>query len=365
MELRKIKYPHISDNDWNNWRWQIKHSLRSLDQLEEIFPLSLDEKEMIKSRKHRLPIAITPYYAALLHQSSPALRKTVIPVKAETVFSEGECNDPLAEEKLSPVPSIIHRYPDRVVFITTLRCSVYCRYCTRGRAVGQRKSPKLAEWQQGIDYIKANPCIRDILLSGGDPFTLDDHEIAWLLEKLKQIPHVEIVRFGTKTPVTLPQRFTPALLALLKKYPPLIFSLHVTSEEELTPEAIQVCDKLADSGILLGSQTVLLKEVNDSSKQIRSLMLKLLRSRVRPYYLLHCDAVEGTAHFRTTIRKGLEIIEEMRGNISGYAIPKFIVDPVGGGGKIDLSPENILRWEADGILLKNWKGERVFVTENQ
>ena len=357
-------FPGTSPSDWNSWQWQLKNAFRSQEQIEKIISLSTGERDYFQQKKKSFPVRITPYYASLLCENTSPLRRTVLPDLRETLFLPSEVADPLTEEKLSPVPAIIHRYPDRVVFVTTFQCATYCRYCTRKRVVGRKKySNDRQEWQKGVDYIRANSGITDVLISGGDPLILDDESLAWLLSRIREIPHVKLIRIGTKTPVNLPQRFQQSLIDILKKYAPLIISLHVTHVSELTPEMSAVCEQLVENGILIGSQTVLLKGINDSVEQIRELMLRLLWLRVRPYYLLHCDAVQGSGQFRTSIQKGLDLIEGLRGEVSGYAIPQFVVDPIGGGGKIVLHPENIVRHEADGVWLKNWQGQQVFVAE--
>jgi len=308
----------------------------------------------------QLPLAITPYYASLLDRNNPLqpLRRSVIPVTAEYLHSAGEAADPLGEDHDSPVPGLVHRYPDRVLFLVTDFCSTYCRYCTRSRMVGHGNgfSANMARWEQALAYIAGTPAVRDVLLSGGDPLTLPDESLQWLLSRLRRIKHVEFVRIGTKAPVVLPQRITPTLTRMLKKYHPLWMSIHVTHPEELTPEVSQACERLADAGIPLGSQTVLLSGINDRVETMKALVHGLLKVRVKPYYLYQCDPILGSAHFRTPVEKGLEIIRGLRGHTTGYAVPTYVIDAPGGGGKIPLLPEYVMGRDGEDLLLKNYDG---------
>jgi len=273
------------------------------------------------------------------------------------LVSQGEEHDPLGEDNHSPVPGLVHRYPDRVLFLVTDYCSSYCRYCTRSRIVGRRKSHSPARWQKAIAYIANNPAIRDVLLSGGDPLTMADEQLDWLLGRLQQIPHVEMIRIGTKAPMVLPQRITPELVAMLKKHHPLWVSIHCTHPDELTPEATKACAMLADAGIPLGSQTVLLSGINDSVDTMRRLMHGLVKIRVKPYYLYQCDPIIGSAHFRTPVSKGLEMYQALRGHTSGYAVPNYVIDAPGGGGKIPLIPETVVGREGNDLLIRNYEGK--------
>ena len=307
-----------------------------------------------------LPVSITPYYASLLDPDDPSdpLRRCVVPVVDECLHTEGEEEDPLCEDVDSPVPGIIHRYPDRALFLVTDACSTYCRYCTRSRII-ERSNQHLVnfeKWEKAIEYIAGNKNIRDVLLSGGDPLTLSDEKLDWLLMRLHKIPHIELLRIGTKVPVVLPQRITPALTAMLKKYHPLWMSIHITHPDELTPEMSAACIRLADAGIPLGSQTVLLSDINDDVVTMTRLVHGQLQIRVRPYYLYQCDPIPGSSHFRTPISKGLEIIQGMRGYTTGYAVPTYVVDAPGGGGKIPLLPEYAIGWENGALLLRNYEG---------
>jgi lysine 2,3-aminomutase len=358
--FRKRFFPEVSAADWNDWRWQLRNRIKDLGALDRIIELSPDERRAILRCHTRPPVAITPYYASLLDEENPfqPLRRTVVPISGEYVRTPGEADDPLGEEGDSPVPGLVHRYPDRVLFLVTTFCSTYCRYCTRSRIVGIGGKHRLGHdhWEQAIAYIEATPVVRDVLLSGGDPLTLSDEKLEWLLSRLHGIPHVELLRIGTKVPVVLPQRITPSLIRMLRRYHPVWMSIHFTHPEELTPEVAQACERLADAGIPLGSQTVLLAGVNDDVETIRRLVHGLLKMRVRPYYLYQCDPISGSCHFRTPVEKGLEIIRGLRGHTSGYAVPTYVIDAPGGGGKIPLSPQYACGRDGDDLLLTNYEG---------
>jgi lysine 2,3-aminomutase len=359
-KFRRQFYPDINQATWNDWRWQLQNRIRSQSDLERIFALSDDERNAIIAHDGNLPTAITPYYAALMHRTDATepLRRTHIPATAEAIVSPGEYDDPLGEDKDMAVPGLVHRYPDRVLFLVTNVCASYCRYCNRSRLVGaieQSISPK--QWDGALDYIRQHPEVRDVLVSGGDPLLLGDDKLAYLLGELRSIPHVEFIRLGSKIPVVLPQRITPALCRILKKFHPLWMSVHLTHPDELTPEVSVALNRLADAGIPLGSQTVLLRGVNDSVPVMKSLMHGLLRCRVKPYYLLQLDPIKGSAHFRTPVAKGLEIIDGLRGHTTGYAVPALIVDAPGGGGKVQLAPEYIIGRDGDDLLIRNYAGE--------
>jgi lysine 2,3-aminomutase len=356
--FRRRFYPQAGLRDWNDWRWQNRTRVRALADLERMFRLTDDERQAIELHKGALPVGITPYYASLVDPENPeqGLRRTVLPVMGEYLRSRGEADDPLGEDAHSPVPGLVHRYPDRVLLLVTNFCSVYCRYCTRARMVGSvgERSIRKHDLEKAIDYIAANPVIRDVLLSGGDPLSLDDERLEWILARLRAIPHVEFIRIGSKQPVVQPQRITPALTRILKRYHPLWMSLHFTHPDELTPEVAEACARLADAGIPLGSQTVLLKGVNDDVPTMKSLVQGLLRIRVRPYYLYQCDPISGSAHFRTSVEKGIEIIRGLRGHTTGYAVPTYVIDAPGGGGKIPVSPDYVVGRDGDDLLLTNY-----------
>ncbi len=358
--FRRRFYPEATLRDWNDWRWQNRHRVRTLADLERMLDLTPDERDAILRHSGSLPVGITPYYASLLDAADPlqGLRRTVVPVGDEYLRGPGEADDPLGEDDTSPVPGLVHRYPDRVLLLVTNFCSVYCRYCTRARMVGAvgERSIRKHDLDAAIDYIERTPAIRDVLLSGGDPLSLDDERLEWILGRLRRIPHVEFIRIGSKQPVVQPQRVTPALVRILKRYHPLWMSLHFTHPDEITPEVAESCGRLADAGIPLGSQTVLLKGVNDDVATMRRLVHGLLRIRVRPYYLYQCDPITGSAHFRTPVAKGVEIIRGLRGHTTGYAVPTFVIDAPDGGGKIPLSPDYVAGRNGDDLLLTNYAG---------
>ncbi|HEQ72357.1 MAG TPA: KamA family radical SAM protein [Spirochaetia bacterium] len=362
--FRDAFYPEATDAEWHNWRWQLRHRIRTLPELARLTTLSADELVAFSFDGRALPLSITPYYASLLGQEAnpdQALRKAMIPLFYEHLRAPEEEDDPLGEDHDTAVPGLVHRYPDRVLFLVTDFCSVNCRYCTRSRMlVPNEKYPfNMRQWEQAVAYIRAHAEVRDVLLSGGDPLTLADEKIEWLLRELRSIPHVEFIRIGTKVPMVLPMRVTKSLCNMLRKYHPLWISIHATHPDELTPEARDACCRLADAGIPLGSQTVLLSGINDRVETMRALMHALLTVRVRPYYLYQCDPISGSAHFRTSVAKGLEIIKGLRGFTTGYAVPHFVIDAPKGGGKIPLLPEYVEGWDEQGnLILRNYEGQR-------
>ncbi len=365
-EFMKKYFPQVADSEWNSWQWQIRNSFTSFQQLSTF--LSLSENEVRPSiENQQLPVRITPYYASLLDADNPLqpLRKTMIPDEGEMYIAPEEKADPLSEESDSPVPHIVHRYPDRVLFLATGFCSAYCRYCTRTHMVSKKDKCHVnkTEWDVALDYIRSHSEVRDVLISGGDPLTLSDSRLEYLLSQIRAIPHVEIIRIGTKVPVVLPQRVTPGLVNMLKKYHPLLMSIHFTHPDELTDETAYACKKLANAGIPLGSQTVLLKGINDSVEVFTKLVHELLKVRVRPYYLYQCDPIPGSSHFRTTVEKGIEIIKGLRGFTSGYAIPHFVIDAPGGGGKIPILPNYVLGKNDEGYVLTNFEGKTFYYPE--
>ena len=358
--FRRRFYPNATVRDWNDWRWQNRNRIRNAVGLERMLRLSVDERAAILRHEGPLPLGITPYYASLLdeYDETHALRRTVVPTGSEYIRTPGEADDPLGEDTHSPVPGLVHRYPDRVLFLVTQLCSTYCRYCTRSRLVGAtgEQSVRKADLERGLAYIEATPTVRDVLLSGGDPLSLSDDRLDWILARLRAIPHVEFIRIGSKQPVAMPQRITPSLVRVLRRYHPLWMSLHFTHPDELTPETAEACGRLSDAGIPLGSQTVLLKGVNDDVETMRRLVQGLLRIRVRPYYLYQCDPISGSGHFRTTVQTGLDIIRGLRGHTTGYAVPTFVIDAPGGGGKIPLLPDYVAGRDGDDLLLVNYEG---------
>ncbi|HEX2139932.1 MAG TPA: KamA family radical SAM protein [Woeseiaceae bacterium] len=353
-------YPSATLDDWNDWRWQNRNRVRTLAELERMIVLSEDEAAAIRRHTGALPVGITPYYASLIARDDPAqgLRRTVVPVLGEYEVSRGENEDPLGEDTHSPVPGLVHRYPDRVLLLVTNFCSVYCRYCTRARMVGSvgERSVKKTDIEAALAYIEQTPAVRDVLISGGDPLSLDDDRLEYLLKRLRKIPHVEFLRIGSKQPVVQPMRITPQLTRILKRYHPLWMSLHFTHPDELTPEVADACGRLADAGVPLGSQTVLLRGVNDELETLRALMHGLLRIRVKPYYLYQCDPISGSAHFRTPVEKGVELIRGLRGHTTGYAVPTFVVDAPAGGGKIPIAPDYVQGYDGGDLLLNSYDG---------
>jgi lysine 2,3-aminomutase len=353
-------FPGISLKDWNSWYWQLKNSVRSLKDLQRFFTLSDDELQVHEGQAS-LPIRVTPYYLSLMdpENASDPIRRSMIPVTSELMVMDCEQSDPLGEENQSPVPQLVHRYPDRALFLVTGFCAAYCRYCTRTHMVAEKAKTHITRnyWNEAIEYIKNTPRIRDVIISGGDPLTLSDAAIDFLLNSLFNIPHVEIVRIGTKIPVVLPQRITPALVRILKKYQPVFMNIHFTHPDELTIETRMACSRLANAGIPLGSQTVLLKDINDNPETMKLLMHELLKARVRPYYIYQCDPIPGSSHFRTPVDKGLEIIQSLRGFTSGLAVPHYVIDSPGGGGKIPMLP-NYYQGKRDGnVVLHNFEGK--------
>jgi lysine 2,3-aminomutase len=357
--FRRRFFPAATLAEWNDWRWQSRHRITKLAQLEQMLTLSSDERAALVQGESMLPVGITPYYLSLIspHDPQEPLRRTVIPVTGELVRLPGEADDPLGEDAHMPVPGLVHRYPDRVLFLVLDFCSTYCRYCTRSRVVGHGEiNPDERRLEVALDYIRRTPSIRDVLLSGGDPLAMADHRLDWVLTRLREIPHVEFVRIGTKMPAVLPQRITPELVRMLKRHHPLWMSIHYMHPDECTPEAYRAAARLADAGIPLGSQTVLAKGVNDSVETMKQLVHHLLRMRVKPYYLYQCDPISGSSHFRTTVQKGLEIIAGLRGHTTGYAVPTYVVDAPGGGGKIPLQPDYLLGRDGEDLVLRNYEG---------
>ena len=361
--FKDIYYPEVSLKDWNSWQWQLSNSIKTWQQLGRF--LKLSESEFLSVEKNqKLPLRITPYYISLINPDNPdhAIRRTMVPVYDELLMTPEEKADPLDELNQSPIPQLVHRYPDRVLFLATGVCAAYCRYCTRSHMVSNKDKvhSSLSVWDKAIDYIRMHTEVRDILISGGDPLTMSDNRIEYLLSRLRAIPHVEIIRIGTKVPVVLPQRITTSLVRMLKKYHPLFMSIHFTHPDEITPEVAFACNRLADAGIPLGSQTVLLKGINDKVEVFKKLTHQLLKIRVKPYYLYQCDPIPGSSHFRTSVTKGLDIIRGLRGHTSGYAIPHFVIDAPGGGGKIPLLPDYISERNDKGYLLTNYEGKVFF-----
>ena len=343
--------------EWQDWKWQFRNRITNLEQLKQYVSVTEEEEKAFQAAGKNLPFAITPYYMNLLDPINPEdpLRKTVIPHMMEFVTTSAEMVDPCGEDSHMPVPGLVHRYPDRVLFLVNETCSVYCRYCTRSRLVGSGKHH--VEFEAVYDYLRNHPEVRDVLISGGDPLVMSDEKLEGIISNLRAIPSIEIVRMGTKMPVVLPQRITENLVNMLKKYHPFFMSIHFLHPDEITPDVERACNMLADAGIPTFSQTVLLKGVNDDPAVMKRLMQKLLTLRVRPYYIYQCDPVQGTSHFRTSIDTGLNIMEHLRGHTTGYAIPTYVVDAPGGGGKIPVSPDYIVSREPGKTVLRNYKGD--------
>ena len=353
----------VSDADWNDWRWQMKHRITTVEQLRRLMPtLTPEELAGAQLANHKLALGITPYFFNLIDPADEncPVRRQVVPRVEETHTAPWELSDPCGEDSHSPVPGLVHRYPDRVLFLVTDRCASYCRYCTRSRLVSNASGYDFhPEFDRQIAYIAAHPEIRDVLLSGGDPLLLNDEKLENLLSRLRAIPHVEFLRLGTRIPIFLPQRITPELCAMLKQFHPFFMSVHVNHPRELTTEVRAALARLADAGIPLGNQSVLLKHVNDDAEVMTALVQKLLICRVKPYYLYQCDLISGSAHLRASVAKGLEIMEKLRGYTSGYAVPTYVIDAPGGGGKVPINPEYILCRNAGRVLIRNFEG-RIF-----
>ena len=355
---RAPAFADIPDEKWNDWRWQLSHRLNSAEDFEKILTLTESEKTAL-SQKGLFRVDITPYFASLIDPDNPLdpIRKQIIPTAGEISPFTGEMEDSLAEDAHSPVPGLVHRYPDRVLMLVTTQCASYCRYCTRSRIVGdptQTFSSK--DFEAQLDYLRQTPQVRDVLLSGGDPLTLAPKVLERLLSALREIPHIEIIRIGSRVPVFMPQRINDELCEMLQKYHPLWLNIHVNHPNEITAELAEACDRLSRAGIPLGNQAVLLAGVNDDPHIQRRLVHDLVRIRVRPYYLYQCDLVHGAGHFRTPVGKGIEIIEALRGHTSGYAVPTYVVDAPGGGGKIPLNPNYLISYSDHKIVLRNYEG---------
>jgi len=355
-----ILYKDVNPLDWEDWHWQLKHRIRSKEDLAQIIKLTPEEEKGIDKATGRLSVAITPYWATLMDPEDPScpFRRQAVPVASELIVGPHEMVDPCAEDRDSPVLHLVHRYPDRVLLLATEQCAMYCRHCTRRRLVGEhRESNSPDKFDAAVEYIKSNKKIRDVLISGGDPLIQEDEEIESLIQRIRAISHVEFLRLGTRVPVTLPQRITEKLVNMLKKYSPIWISIHFNHPREITKRCRIACDMLADAGIPLGSQTVLLKGINDRPFIMRKLMQELLKIRVRPYYIYQCDPVRGTQHFRTPVAVGINIMEKLRGHTSGYAVPTYVVDGPGGGGKIPVGPNYILSQAKEKYVLRNYKGK--------
>ena len=351
-------YADVPDEKWNDWRWQMANRLNSVDDFEKILKLTESEKKAL-STDGLFRVDITPYYASLINpeDGDDPIRKQVIPTAGEILPFTGMMEDSLAEDRHSPVPGLVHRYPDRVLMLVTTQCASYCRYCTRSRIVGDPSATfSKSEFELQLEYLRKTPQVRDVLLSGGDPLTLAPKVLEQLIKSLREIPHIEIIRIGSRVPVFMPQRVTDEFCDMLQKYHPLWLNIHVNHPNEISKELEIACDKLSRAGIPLGNQSVLLAGVNDCVHIQRRLVQDLVQIRVRPYYLYQCDLVDGAGHFRTPVAKGIEIIEGLRGHTSGYAVPTYVVDAPGGGGKIPVMPNYLISASDHKIVLRNYEG---------
>ncbi|MDP2938628.1 MAG: lysine 2,3-aminomutase [Candidatus Omnitrophota bacterium] len=353
-------YKDVSTLDWEDWHWQIRNRIRTKEELSKIIRLTPQEEEGIRRCNGKLSMAITPYWASLIDPEdfNCPIRRQAVPLEAEFIYAPHELVDPCAEDRDSPAPGLVHRYPDRVLLLVTEQCAMYCRHCTRRRLVGEKKQAAAPhKLDAAFEYIRSNKKIRDVLISGGDPLMLEDDVLENILKTIRSIPHVEFLRIGTRLPVTLPQRITEQFAAMLKKYSPLWISIHFNHPKEVTRRCKLACDLLSDNGMPLGSQTVLLKGINDRPFIMKKLMHELLKMRVRPYYIYQCDPAKGTSHFRTPVAVGINIIEKLRGHTTGYAIPTYVIDAPGGGGKIPVGPNYVISQDKGKYTLRNYRSK--------
>jgi len=356
---RKELFPNVTDEQWNDWKWQTKNRIETLEELKKYIPLTKEEEEGAKKCLETFRMAITPYYLSLIDPTDPndPIRIQAVPTGLEAHRAAADLEDPLHEDTDSPVPGLTHRYPDRVLLLITDQCSMYCRHCTRRRFAGQNdNSMPMDRIDKAIEYIRNTPVIRDVLLSGGDALLVNDSVLEYIISELRAIPHVEIIRIGSRTPVVMPQRITDDLVNMLKKYHPIWLNTHFNHPNEITAESKAACEKMANAGIPLGNQSVLLRGVNDCVHVMKDLVNKLVLIRVRPYYIYQCDLSLGLEHFRTPVSKGIEIIEGLRGHTSGYCVPTFVVDAPGGGGKTPVMPNYIISQSHDKVILRNFEG---------
>lgn len=366
VNTRAKFFPNVTDEQWNDWHWQVKNRIESLEDLKKYITLSAEEEEGVKKTLETLRMAITPYYFSLMDINDPncPVRKQAIPSIKEIHKAEADLLDPLHEDEDSPVPGLTHRYPDRVLLLITDMCSMYCRHCTRRRFAGANDDAMpMDRIDKAIEYIAKTPQVRDVLLSGGDALLVSDETLEYIISKLRAIPHVEIVRIGSRTPVVLPQRITPELVEMLKKYHPIWLNTHFNHPKEVTPESKKACELMANAGIPLGNQSVLLRGINDCVHVMKRLVHDLVKMRVRPYYIYQCDLSMGLEHFRTPVSKGIEIIEGLRGHTSGYAVPTFVVDAPGGGGKTPVMPQYVISQAPHKVVLRNFEGVITTYTE--
>ncbi len=353
------KWAEIPDELWNNWYWQISNRITSVEKLKGVLSITEEEEGGISHCLKTLRMAITPYYASLIDPLDPhcPIRKQAIPTTSELHIGDYDLRDPLHEDTDSPVAGLTHRYPDRVLLLVTDQCAMYCRHCTRRRIAGQTDCPlPIEHYKYALDYISSTKQIRDVLISGGDPFTLSDEQLETIIAGLRAIPHVEIIRIGSRIPVVLPMRITENLVKMLRKYQPIWINTHFNHPKELTTESRAALARLADAGFPLGNQTVLLRGINDCPNIMKKLVHELVKDRVRPYYIYQCDLSTGIEHFRTSVSKGIEIIESLRGHTSGYAVPTYVIDAPNGGGKIPVGPQYLISIGTNKVVLRNYEG---------
>lgn len=362
QEIAEKINPKAIISNWKDWKWQLKNSIKDISTFERLTGIKFEKKKraLLEQTVAKFPLSITPYYLSLIdttdYKNDPFFLQS-FPSHSELIVEKYDMIDPLSEDRDSPVPGIIHRYPDRVLFHISNICSMYCRHCTRKRKVGDIDSiPGKDDIAKGIEYIRNTPVVRDVLLSGGDPLMLSDNYLDWILTELQKIPHVEVIRIGTRMPVVLPYRITNELVAMLKKHHPLWINTHFNHPRAITDSSIEALRKLADAGIPLGNQTVLLAGVNDCPRIMKRLVHRLVQNRVRPYYLYQCDLSEGLSHFRTPVGKGIEIMESLIGHTSGFAVPTYVIDAPGGGGKIPVMPNYLISWSTNKVVLRNYEG---------
>lgn len=359
MNLKDKFFSTVSQNDWDDWKWQVRNRIETVEDLKKYIPLTKEEEEGVSRTLGTLRMAITPYYLSLIDIDNPndPVRKQAIPISNELHKSDSDQEDPLHEDGDSPVPGLTHRYPDRVLLLMTDQCAMYCRHCTRRRFAGQTDSAvNVDQIDNAIEYIKNTPVIRDVLLSGGDCLLISDDKLEYVIKKLREIPHVEVIRLGSRVPVVMPQRITQELVDMLKKYHPIWLNTHFNHPNEITPESVKACELMANAGIPLGNQSVLLAGVNDCMHVMKKLVNDLVKIRVRPYYIYQCDLSMGIEHFRTPVAKGIEIIEGLRGHTSGYCVPTFVVDAPGGGGKTPVMPNYVISQNHNKVILRNFEG---------
>lgn len=358
----------VTHEEWSDWKWQVRNRITDVEGLKKVIEIVPSEEEAIEKCLKTLRMAITPYYACLMDVKNPKdpVRMQAVPTASEIRHSKADMNDPLDEDEDSPVKGLTHRYPDRVLFLITDMCAMYCRHCTRRRFAGATDScMPLNRIDDAIAYIRETPRVRDVLLSGGDALMIDDDKLEYIIKKLREIPHVEVIRIGTRVPVVNPMRITKELVEMLKKYHPIWVNVHFNHPKEITNESKKACEMLADAGIPLGNQSVLLRGVNDCINIQKELVHKLAMLRVRPYYIYQCDLSRGIEHFRTKVSKGIEIIEGLRGHTSGFCVPTFVVDAPYGGGKIPVMPEYVISMSPDKVILRNFEGVITTYTEPQ